>query len=121
MKEYLELGQMSATNNQIPPGPHYFIPHQCVLRPDSRTTKLRVVFDASCKTTSQKSLNYMLMVGPTIQRELILSLIRFRLNRYALTAGVEKMYTQVMVAETDRNFQLVFWREKPTNDLKSFR
>lgn len=121
MKKYLELGHMSATNNQIPPGPHYFIPHQCVLRPDSNTSKLRVVFDASCKTTSQKSLNDILMVGPTIQRELILSLIRFRLNRYALTADVEKMYRQVMVAEKDRNFQLVLWREKPTDDLQVFR
>lgn len=26
-----------------------------------------------------------------------------------------------MVAEKDRNFQLVLWREKPTDDLQAFR
>lgn len=29
----------------------YIMPHHPVIRPDSATTKLRVVFDASCKTT----------------------------------------------------------------------
>ncbi|XP_041451809.1 uncharacterized protein LOC121405256 [Drosophila obscura] len=121
MKEYIELGHMSPTDNAIPPGPHYFIPHQCVLRPDSSSTKLRVVFDASSKTTTGWSLNDLLMVGPTIQRELFLSLVRFRVNRYALTADVSKMYRQVDVAVEDRNFQLIVWREHPTDQLQIFR
>jgi len=120
-KEYLELGHMSPTCNKIPPGPHYFIPHQCVLRPDSTSTKLRVVFDASAKTTSAQSLNGILMVGPTIQRELLLSLVRFRLNRFALTADISKMYRPVSLAEEDRNYQLIVWRENPSDELQIFR
>ncbi|XP_053968655.1 uncharacterized protein LOC128870082 [Anastrepha ludens] len=72
MNEYIELGHMSPTNNKIPSEPHYFIPHQCVLRPESTTTKLRVVFDASSRTSSQIALNEILMVGPTIQEELFI-------------------------------------------------
>ncbi|XP_043063212.1 uncharacterized protein LOC122319684 [Drosophila yakuba] len=41
---------------------------------------LLVVFDASCKTSSQVVLNDILMVGPTIQEELYSSLHRFRLH-----------------------------------------
>ncbi|XP_054746629.1 uncharacterized protein LOC129251291 [Anastrepha obliqua] len=57
MQEYLELRYMSPTNNRLPSEPHYFIPHQCVLRPQSTTTKLRVVFDASSRTSTQVALS----------------------------------------------------------------
>ncbi|KAH8384178.1 hypothetical protein KR200_007156, partial [Drosophila serrata] len=76
MEEYLALGHMSPTDNKIPSTPHYVIPHQCVLRPQSTSTKLRVVFDASCKTSTQVALNDILMVGPTIQEELYSTLLR---------------------------------------------
>jgi len=79
------------------------------------------VFDASAKTTSAQSLNDILMVGPTIQRELLLSLVRFRLNRFALTADISKMYRQVSFAEVDRNYQLIVWRENPSDELQIFR
>lgn len=45
----------------------YFIPHHAVLKASSSTTKLRVVFDASRKSSSGSSLNDILMIGPTIQ------------------------------------------------------
>ena len=35
----------------------YFIPHSCVIREASVITKLRAVFDASCKSSSGLSLN----------------------------------------------------------------
>ncbi|XP_065368751.1 uncharacterized protein LOC135961183 [Calliphora vicina] len=111
MKEYIELGHMTITDNKIPDSPHYFIPHQCVLRPQSISTKLRVVFDASCRTTTHLSLNDLLMIGPTVQEELYSTLIRFRLHKYAVTADIEKMYRQVLIDEADRKFQLILWRE----------
>ncbi|XP_052850685.1 uncharacterized protein LOC128261177 [Drosophila gunungcola] len=91
MEEYVSLGHMSSTNDKIPNTPHYFIPHQCVLRPQSTSTKLRVVFDASSRTSTQVALNDILMVGPTIQEELYSTLLRFRLHKFALAADVKKM------------------------------
>ncbi|XP_033250890.1 uncharacterized protein LOC117189926 isoform X3 [Drosophila miranda] len=121
MEEYLSLGHMSPTDNTIPSTPHYVIPHQCVLRPQSTSTKLRVVFDASSKTSSQVALNDILMVGPTIQEELYSTLLRFRLHRFALTADVKKMYRQVMVNEADRQFQLIVWRRDPSESLRLYK
>ena len=66
MKEYLNLGHMSATNNEIPISPHYFIPHQVVLRPQRTSTKHRIV-------VVKRPFNG----GPTIQEELYSTLIRF--------------------------------------------
>ncbi|KAL7725853.1 hypothetical protein ACLKA6_014887 [Drosophila palustris] len=52
MDEYIALGHMSVVHGVDLTNPHYYIPHHCVLRPESLTTKLRVVFDASAKTPS---------------------------------------------------------------------
>ncbi|XP_037924354.1 uncharacterized protein LOC119660048 [Hermetia illucens] len=67
MKEYLHLGHMKEVNPDQIPHPHYFLPHHCVLKPDSTSTKLRVVFDASAKTSTNVSLNDILHVGPTVR------------------------------------------------------
>ena len=121
MKEYVDLGHMSITDNCIPNFSHYFIPHQCVLRPQSTTNKLLVVFDASSRTSSQISLNDLLMVGPTVQEELYSTLIRFRFHKFVITADIEKMYRQVLVGENDRNFQLILWRQHPSDSLQVYR
>ena len=118
MQEYLDLGHMSPIDMPHSGTPHYVIPHQCVLRPDSTSTKLRVVFDASSKSSSLKSLNDILMVGPTIQPELFATLLRFRLNKFALTADITKMYLQVLIDETDRNFQIILWRPNSTQNIQ---
>ncbi|XP_039968357.1 uncharacterized protein LOC120780135 [Bactrocera tryoni] len=46
--DYESLGHMSIVKNPNLSEPHYFIPHHYILKPTSTTTKLRVVFDASC-------------------------------------------------------------------------
>ncbi|XP_046806585.1 uncharacterized protein LOC124419839 [Lucilia cuprina] len=77
MKEYEDFGHMCLVRSPRLHEPHYFIPPHCVFKPSSTSTKLRVVFDASCPSSSQKSLNDLLMVGPTIQDELYKILLRF--------------------------------------------
>ncbi len=110
MREYEQLNHM--TNAEaIDSTSGYFIPHQAVLRPSSSTTALRVVFNASFKTSSGNSLNDALMSGPTVQRELFDNLIAFRQHIIAFTADLEKMYRRVIVHPDDRKFQLILWRE----------
>ncbi|GFW13521.1 DUF1758 domain-containing protein [Trichonephila clavipes] len=65
----------------------YYLPHHAVLR-DSSTTKLRVVFDASAKSTSGYSLNDILMVGPRVQRDVYPILLSFRTFQIAVCADL---------------------------------
>ncbi|GFU23614.1 uncharacterized protein TNCV_2909781 [Trichonephila clavipes] len=76
--EYENLGHMEEVKEDILPNPHYYIPHQAVLRPDESTTKLRVAFNASAKTSNGISLNDTLLKGGAIQNELWCAFLRFR-------------------------------------------
>lgn len=103
------------------PQRNYFLPHHCVLKPESTSTKLRVVFDGSCKTSTNLSLNDILFVGPTVQDELFTILIRFRLYKYVFTADITKMYRQILVNEADRDYQMIVWRDTPEEELKYYK
>lgn len=120
MDEYLSLGHMSPYKQPLV-GSHFVIPHHCVLRPQSTSTKLRVVFDGSARSSSNKSLNDILMVGPTIQQDLITTLFSFRLNKFALTADISKMYRQFEIDERDRKYQLILWRNNKEEPLELFQ
>lgn len=81
MREYVELGHMKLIQNASSDEqeyPTYYLLHHAVLKEESETTRLRVVFDASAKTESGISLNDVQMVGPTIQQDLFNILMRFR-------------------------------------------
>ncbi|XP_055841539.1 uncharacterized protein LOC129908797 [Episyrphus balteatus] len=95
--EYARLGHMCKLDaaEAIHKNVNY-IPHHSVLKPDSSTTKLRVVFDASCKTSSGKSLNDILKVGPTLQDDIFTILVRFRTYRFVLMADITQMYRQIL-------------------------
>lgn len=54
MKDYLDLGHMSQTKVQSVDEQTgaYYIPQQAVLRPESTTKKMKVVFEVSAKSSS---------------------------------------------------------------------
>ena len=87
----------------------------------STTTKVRVVFDASAKSSNGVSLNDTLLVGPTIHPPLIDVLLRFRLHRIALTADVSKMYRAVELTPTDRDLHRFVWRNNVKDPLIDYR
>ncbi|XP_062703682.1 uncharacterized protein LOC134286125 [Aedes albopictus] len=99
----------------------YYIPHSCVIKPDSTSTKLRVVFDASAKTSSNISLNDIQHSGPVIQRELFDLLLDFRCHDKVATADVVKMYRQVNLHEEDSWFQCILWRNDPSEEIQVYR
>ncbi|XP_037930980.1 uncharacterized protein LOC119665804 [Teleopsis dalmanni] len=103
MEEYERLGHMTEVNLDSMLTPRYFIPHHCVLKPDSTTTKLRVVFDASAKTTSVHSLN---------------DLMR---PRFVFTTDIEKMCRQVLINPEDRRYQLIIWRSSPNSTIRYYQ
>ncbi|KAJ8909967.1 hypothetical protein NQ315_005974 [Exocentrus adspersus] len=66
MDEYEAMNHMKAISLPNREELDYFIPHHPVIRESSCTTKLRVVYDASMKSTSGLSLNDVQHVGPII-------------------------------------------------------
>ena len=63
------------------PDSTFYLPMHAVRKEHSTTTKVRVVFDASAKSSTGISLNDTLLVGPTIHPPLIDVLLRFRSHR----------------------------------------
>ncbi|XP_046808376.1 uncharacterized protein LOC124420211 [Lucilia cuprina] len=120
LKKYLEMGHMELINNNSFMNSGYYLPHHCVLWPESTTTKLRVAFDASCKTTTNVSLNDILHTGPRLQEGLFNILLRFRKHRYVFSADIEKMYRQIRISEADRKYQIIFWRWNPDETIKTY-
>lgn len=98
----------------------YYLPHHPVLKSSSLTTKTRVVFDGSARTTSGLALNDVLMRGPTVQEDIFSILVRFRKHQYVITADIEKMFRQIMIAPEDRHLQRILWRANPSEMLRTY-
>ncbi|XP_062714102.1 uncharacterized protein LOC115267934 [Aedes albopictus] len=121
MDEYLALGHMKQVyDHQSPPMLCYHMPHHAVVREDSTTTKVRVVFDASCKSPEGPSLNDALMVGPTVQQDIRSIILRSRIRRVMLIADAKQMYRQVLVDERDTPLQRIVRRKSPDLPLDTF-
>ena len=68
----------------------HYLPHQAVVRKESATTKVRVVYDASSREGKVEAcLNDCLHVGPPLTPLLYNILLRFRENRVILV-GTQK-------------------------------
>lgn len=119
MREYIEMGHMvECEDGEIING--YYLPHHAVFK-DSTTTKLRVVFDASRKTSTGLSLNDCMMVGPKVQDDLFDIMLRFRLRKIAFTADIAKMYRQILIKDEQQNYQRILWRESRSENIKEYR
>ncbi|KAF2882142.1 hypothetical protein ILUMI_24023 [Ignelater luminosus] len=112
IKEYENLKHMTKINiNPSELNKYYFLPHHPVLRADSITTKLRIVFDGSAKTTTGLSINDCQKNGPVVQNDLFSILIQFREHSVAIIADCEKLYRQILVSPEDRRYQTILWRD----------
>lgn len=108
MLEYEQLGHMRKVETESA-GPlrRCFLPHHPVIKQESTTTKVRVVFDASSKTSSGTSLNDALLVGPVIQDDLRSIILRSRTSQVMLVADVEKMFRQIHICQEDMGLQSI--------------
>ncbi|XP_051155227.1 uncharacterized protein LOC127277873 [Leptopilina boulardi] len=112
MGEYESLGHMrltkiedSSDRKQI-----VYLPHHCVVRESSSTTKLRVVFNASSLTSNNTSLNCHLHIGPPLSNNLVSILLRWREHKYVYIADVEKMFRQILIDPRDLDYQRILWK-----------
>ena len=123
VQEYLTLGhaqKATLTDLCTPVGMHYYLPMHAVYKASSSSTKIRVVFDASCPTSTGVSLNDILAAGPTLHPNLDQVLVRFRKHRVAVSADIAKMYREVLLAEPDRHLHRFLWRAQPDQPLETY-
>ncbi|XP_055622863.1 uncharacterized protein LOC129766365 [Toxorhynchites rutilus septentrionalis] len=120
MQEYLRLGHMRKVEKVSGEVQRCYLPHHPVVKEASTTTKLRVVFDASCKTSTGVSLNDGLLVGPVIQEDLRSIIIRCRTKQIMLVADVEKMFRQINVCPKDKSLQSILWHFSPDDEPETY-
>ncbi|KAH8256517.1 hypothetical protein KR032_001944, partial [Drosophila birchii] len=75
IQEYIDLGHMT----EVYPASSsatYYLPHHAVVKPESTTTKVRVVFNASSPSANGISLNDILFAGPVVQSDLTIQILK---------------------------------------------
>ena len=122
MKANVEKGYIRKLEpNEAEDGPSWYLPHFPVIREDRETTKVRIVFDsaARCKGVS---LNDVMLTGPKLQRDVLEILLRFRLRPVAPVADIQEMFCQVVLAEKDRKYHRLLWRDlDPTKPVDVYK
>lgn len=88
----------------------YFIPHHALVKRDGDVSKLRVVFDASAKSSSGLSLNDALCTGPKLQIDIGELLLTSRLYKFIFIVDIVKMYRPISVRNEDCVYQQIEWQ-----------
>ncbi|XP_054286072.1 uncharacterized protein LOC129002359 [Macrosteles quadrilineatus] len=58
------------------------------------------------------------MPGPKLQNDISDVLLYFRCHKFVFTCDIRQMYRQILVAEDDKKYQLIFWRSNPDESLQ---
>ncbi|XP_050302472.1 uncharacterized protein LOC126740480 [Anthonomus grandis grandis] len=118
MQDYLDQNHMipctSADNLS------YYFPHHCVVKDDSGTTKIRVVFDGSSKGSNNLSLNDVLLPGPKLQNDIVTILLTFRFFPIVFSTDIRQMYRMIGIHEQDLKYQKILWRFDPSNPIQEY-
>ncbi|GFY59282.1 uncharacterized protein TNIN_392291 [Trichonephila inaurata madagascariensis] len=89
--------------------PGYFMPHHAVITEEKETTKVRICFDASSKSRDQLSLNYLLYCGPNLNPELLRIILKFRIEKIAMCADIQRAFLEIGIKEEDRIYLQFLW------------
>ncbi|XP_037826401.1 uncharacterized protein LOC119614330, partial [Lucilia sericata] len=123
--EYITLDHMEETTSREYFSENkcnsFYLPHHAVVRPESKSTKVRVVFNASRKTKSGFSLNDVLYTGPTLQADLMTVILNWRFYKFVFSGDIQKMYRQILVNPQDRPFQRILFQKSPREAIKDYQ
>ena len=128
IQKQLKAGIIEVVPQDTDSTKRHYLPHHSVSSPGSVTTKLRIVYDGSAKTNeANSSLNDCLYRGPVLLQDLAGILLRFRLQRVAITADIEKAFLQIGLHPPDRDVTRFLWLKDATtptahaDNLQEFR
>lgn len=125
LNEYISLGHMEDTSplETIADGKFksFYLPQHAVVRPEHKITKVRVVFNASRKSKSGFSLNDVLFTGPTLQNDLVSTILNWRKYIYVFSGDIQKMYRQILVHPDDRAYRKILHQPHPHSAIKDYQ
>ena len=90
-------------------GAKFYISHHAVMKPDSKSTPCRIVFNSSAKYHGY-SLNDFLAKGPSLLNRLIGILLRFRQHKVGFIGDISKMFHSIEIPVADQMTHLFLWR-----------
>ena len=96
-------------------GAKFYIAHHAVMKPDSKSTPCRIVFNSSAKFNGL-SLNDCLAKGPSLLNPLLGILLRFRKDNVAFIGDIAKMYHSIDITLKDQMTHLFLWRNMKTEE-----
>ena len=93
--------------------PVHYIAHHAVLRPEKKTTPVRIVFNSSASFKGH-TLNDYWYKGPDLLNNLFGVVFRFRENAVAVCGDITKMYHMVAIPPVDQHVRRFLWRNYET-------
>lgn len=123
VSDFMKLGHAELVPEQDLGKPShltFYLPMHGVVKMTSTSTKLRPVCNASAKSVSGASFNDTLLTGPSLYSPLTTIVNQFRLPQIAMTADVSRMYRQISIEPTDRDYHRFFFRDSG-GELREYR
>ncbi|XP_075151007.1 uncharacterized protein LOC142225118 [Haematobia irritans] len=101
--------------------PHFYLPHHGIFKPHRTTTKLRVVFNASCTSSNGYSLNDLLYTGPTLQADISCLILKWRFPQFVFNADISQMYRQILIHPDHTSYQRLLFRKSSEEYIQDFQ
>ena len=93
----------------------HYLPHRPVIREDKDTTKMRAVFDASCKVNGP-SLNECLYSGPNLIVKIFDILLRFRFNKIGILADIKQAFLNIAIDKEHCDYLRFLWYDDQSDE-----
>ena len=91
-------------------GPVHYISHHAVIRPEKKSTPLRIAYNSSSSYQGHRLNDYWLK-GPDLLNNLFGVILCFRESPVAIHGNISKMYHRVRIPEVDQYVHRYVWRD----------
>ena len=112
--EFIKLGtleELSQHEMDSWEGPSHYVSIQHVVKPQNKTTRMRLVINSSLKCPKTGlSLNDLMMKGPNVLGDIWELLMRFRGYRFGLISDISKAYHSLKTGLLEKHLRKVVWR-----------
>ena len=111
MKFCRKLSENEVKNYKVPV---HYIPHHAVIRPEKKSTPVRIVLNSSSVFQGHK-LNDYWMKGPDLLNNLFGVVLRFKEKEVALVGDISKLYNRILIPGRDQHVHRFLWRNLETS------